>query len=628
MRFAELVDLFERISATTKRLEIRALLAEHLRGVSEEDIAPMVYLLQGQLRPEYEGVELGVADSLARRALSTATGLPEEQVRAEASRSGDLGTTAESLLKAHAPGSGEAGLTLAEVYQKLTEIARASGEGSQEAKIDLLVRLLSRTGPTEAKYLVRFTLGKLRLGVKEMTVLDALAEIYGEGEPKKARGTIENAFNVTSDLGEVASTLARKGRLDSLLSLRARVGKPIRPMLGEREATLKDVLERMEGRTALEYKYDGLRLQAHVPDKDGEAVQLFSRRLENVSSQFPEIVRDLPKALRHRPAIVEGECVPVDPTTGELRPFQEISRRRGRKYDLEKFEEEVPVRFVLFDVLLEGEEEVLALPYPERRERLEKLVKVGDRIALSTRIVVDNVPDAERFFQQALTDGCEGVMAKSLASGSTYRAGARGFWWIKYKREYTHELADTLDTVIVGAFWGRGKRAGRYGALLVSVYDPEEESFPTVCKVGTGFDDATLERLTKELGPKQAKEKPEGVDSTLTPDVWIEPSMVLELRGAELTLSPIHRAALGKIREGYGLALRFPRFTGRVREDKDPERASTTEEVVRLYQTQVRRAEPESSSEGTEIDSEAKRSVEHGPAARKAGEDRRAPGPF
>ncbi|MDE1820258.1 MAG: ATP-dependent DNA ligase [Euryarchaeota archaeon] len=605
MRFADLVDLFERISATTKRLEIRALLAEHLRGVSESDIAPMVYLLQGQLRPEYEGVELGLADSLARRALAQATGTPEETVRARASRSGDLGTTAEELLRDRTPSPADRGLTLSDVYQELTSIARSSGEGSQEAKVERLSKLLGRATAVEAKYLTRFTLGKLRLGVKDMTLLDALAEVYGGGEPKQARPTIENAFNVTSDLGEVASTLARQGTLEALRSLRAQVGKPIRPMLGEREATLKDVLERMEGQAALEYKYDGLRLQAHVPRDETEPVLLFSRRLENVSSQFPEIVRDLPKALKVRPAIVEGECVPVDPTTGELRPFQEISRRRGRKYDLERFEEEVPVRFLLFDLLLEGEEQALMLPYPERRARLERDVKAGDRVGLATRAMVEDVPAAQRFFDQALADGCEGVMAKSLAPGSTYRAGARGFWWIKYKREYTHELADTIDTVVVGAFWGRGKRAGRYGALLVSVFDPKEETFPTLCKVGTGFDDSSLERFTNELRSKQVKDRPEEVVSTLTPDVWIDPSTVLELRGAELTLSPIHRAALGRVREGYGLALRFPRFTGRVRDDKSPEQATTTDEVVHLYETQVRRAESESSSEGSEIEKAA-----------------------
>jgi DNA ligase 1 len=598
LRFADLVDLFERIAATTKRLEIRNLLAEHLRGVTEAEAAPLVYLLQGQLRPEYEGIELGVADSLARRAVALAFSLTEAEVKGAAAASGDLGTTAEKFARAAGERSGGEPLTLSQVYEELSAIARAGGEGSQDDKVSRLSRLLARASPMEAKYLVRMVLGKLRLGVKEMTLLDAFALVYGGSDVKGARTAIENAFNVTSDLGEVAARLIHAKGLDGLARMRVEVGKPIRAMLGEREATLKDVLARMGGTAALEYKYDGLRVQAHVPASAKGPVLLFSRRLENISEQFPEIVRDLPDAIRARPLIVEGECVPVDPVTGELRPFQEISRRRGRKYDLQKFEEEVPVRLILFDLLLEGEEDLLHLPYPERRARLEKVLKPHDRFALATRAVVSEVADAERFFQQALTDGCEGVMAKSLAEGSTYRAGARGFWWIKYKREYTHELADTLDTVVVGAFWGRGKRAGRYGAFLVSLRNEKDETFPTVCKVGTGFDDEMLERLTQQLKPTEVKERPPEVLSTLTPDVWFRPTLVLELRAAELTLSPIHRAAEGNIRAGYGLAMRFPRFTGRIRDDKSPEEASTTHEAVRLYQTQVRRAEVEADASG------------------------------
>jgi DNA ligase-1 len=320
---------------------------------------------------------------------------------------------------------------------------------------------------------------------------------------------------------------------------------------------------------------------------------LFSRRVEDVSAQFPEIVEAIPSSLQKGPAIVEGECVPVDPVTGELRPFQEISRRRGRKYELTRFQEEVPVRLVLFDVLLAPEGPTLDRPYPDRRSRLEALVRVTDRIDLAAREVVRDLGSAEAFFLRALSDGCEGVMVKSLAPGSRYRAGARGFWWIKYKREYTHELADTVDTVVVGAFRGRGRRAGRYGALLVAVYDSDREVFPTLCKVGTGFDDQALEDLTRRLSPHELKEPPKDVVSTLVPDVWLEPSLVLELRGAELTLSPVHRAGDGLLRAGYGFALRFPRFTGRIREDKSPEEATEVKELLRLYQTQVRHAEAE-----------------------------------
>ena len=603
MRFSELAEIFTGLEATSKRLELRQSLSDAFRHVPGPELPLVLYLLQGQLRPEYEGVELGMADSLARRALALAVGRAEKAIAELARSSGDLGDTAESLLRQRSgpPGPGTGELSVTGVYDALQAIAGSTGEGSQEEKVRRLRELLDAGTPLEAKYIVRLVLGKLRLGVKEMTLLDALADAFrGETGFKEARAAAEAAFNVSSDLGEIAERMAEHG-VEGLRGITAQVGKPIRPMLAEREASLEDVLERMDGSCALEYKYDGLRLQAHVPSTRGAkagTVRLFSRRLEDVSSQFPEILAALPEALGGGPAIVEGECVPIDPVTGELRPFQEISRRRGRKYDLERMQEEVPVRLLLFDLLLTSEGPALAQPYPERRAQLERLLRPSERIGLATRELVHDLSSSERFFQQALADGCEGVMAKSLAEGSSYRAGTRGFWWIKYKREYTHELADTIDGVVVGAYRGRGRRAGRYGALLLAAYDPGTGRFPTLCKLGTGFDDATLEDLTRRMAGDERKGPDPSVVSTLEPDVWLEPRLVLEIRGAELTLSPIHRAGDGLVRPGYGFALRFPRFTGRLREDKGPEEATTVKELLRLYQTQVRRMEaPEPGSD-------------------------------
>lgn len=597
MRYAELAELSERLSQTSKRLELRKMLAETLKTVPPAEMPPLLFLLQGQLLPEYEGLELGVADSLARRALAAAAGLDEAKVQVEARESGDLGTTAEKLL-AHRPKPLDEPrpLGLLETYEAFVALARASGAGSQEEKIRRLTDLLGRASPLEAKHLLRFALGKLRLGVKEMTLLDALAEAFGGEETKAARQRIEAAFNVSSDLGTLGRRLAEKG-LEAVDSIHAEPGKPIRMMLAEREASLKDVLERMTEGVAFEYKYDGLRIQAHIPERG--PVRLFSRRLEAITDQFPDVTAALPSALRERGTILEGECVPVDPVTGELRPFQEISRRRGRKYDLEKYADEVPVRLLAFDLLMAGGTSTMELPYPERRRRLEEVVKVTEGVGLATREVIGDLPHAEKFFQASLEDGCEGIMAKSLSAESSYRAGARGFWWIKYKREYTHELADTVDTVIVGAYWGRGKRAGRYGAFLAAVYDPDTGTFPTLCKVGTGFDDETLTMLTESLKRDTTEGRPRDVRSELTPDVWLKPDRVLELRGAELTLSPTHHAGRERIRSGFGLALRFPRFTGRYREDKGPTEATTVAELLRLYQTQVRHAEAETPAEGS-----------------------------
>ena len=598
MRFADLARAYEELEATSKRLEMRRRLVELIRPIRPPDLDRVLYLSQGMLRPEYEGVELGVADSLARRAVAAATGTEEAAVGRRAKSSGDLGTTAAELfegvrrLEEHEP------LSVANVYRELTRIAEAKGEGSQETKVQVLTDLLVRATPLEAKFLVRFVLGTLRVGVREMTILDALADAFADGS-KATRARIEAAFNLSSDLGLVAGVLLERG-VDGLSSVGLEVGRPIRPMLAEREPSLAAVLERMGGSAALEYKYDGLRVQAHVP-KEGP-VRLFSRRLEEISAQFPELTQELPEAVRDRPAILEGECVPVDLDTDEILPFQEVSRRRGRKHDLDRVREEVPVRLFVFDVLMQGGASVYDRPFPERRELLEKVVRPTDRVRLAVQRVVHDVAAATRFFEEAVAAGGEGVMAKSLKEGSSYRAGARGYWWIKYKREYTAglSLTDSIDGVVVGAFQGRGRRAGRYGAYLLAVYDRARDRFESFCKVGSGFDDEALADLPKRLARFESPDRPASVDTGLTPDVWMRPGLVLEVRGAELTLSPIHRAALGAVRPEAGLALRFPRFTGNLRIDKGATDATTSTELLHMYRSQVRQATSQGGASGTE----------------------------
>ena len=590
MKFAELAATYERLEGTSKRLEMRSLLSGLLRPVSAEEIPTVVYLTQGLLRPEYEGVELGIADSLARRALALALDVPEAKVLEHVRSSGDLGLTATELV-ANRPGAATSPtLTVREVYRSLRELARTSGEGSQDAKVRGLADLFRPATPVELKFLVRFVIGTLRVGVREMTILDALADAFADGS-KPARAKIEQAFNLSSDLGLIAEKLASKG-LSGLSEIHLEVGRPIRPMLAEREPDLPAVLERMGQRAAFEMKYDGLRVQAHVAAD--RSVRLFSRRLEEIGSQFPELIEGLPQALRRVPAIVEGECVPIDPATGEIRPFQEVSRRRGRKHDLDRLREEVPVCLFVFDVLLAGGEETLDRPFGERRKILEGLVKPTERVHLAEQKVVTNVEEATRFFEEAVAAGGEGIVAKSLAEGSGYRAGARGYWWVKYKREYTQGLGDSIDGVIVGALYGRGRRAGNFGAFLLAVYHPKLDRFESFCKVGTGFDDAQLAEMTRRLRPLELDHRPPSVETEVEPDRWVKPNLVLEVRGAELSLSPLHRAAFGEVRAGAGLALRFPRFTGRIRDDKGPTEATTSHELLEMYRSQVRQAAPSS----------------------------------
>jgi DNA ligase 1 len=588
MRFAELAEAYGRLESTSKRLELRKILADLIRPLRGEELAHVLYLSQGQLLPEYEGVELGVASSLALRAVAQVTDVAEETVARHTREAGDLGTTAGELLEKKGSAASVEPLSVKDVYDGLRAIASAKGEASQAEKIRVLTELLRRAMPQEAKFLVRFVLGTLRVGVREMTILDALAEAFADGK-KEARARIEDAFNVSSDLGLVARALV-DGGVEGLARIAIEVGRPVRAMLAEREPSLEAVLERMEGKAAVEFKYDGLRIQAHVPARG--PVRLFSRRLEEMSAQFPELVEDLPRALATKPAIVEGECVPIDANTDEIQPFQEVSRRRGRKRDLDRIQTEIPVALFLFDVLLEGSQVVTGEDFPDRRRRLEALVRPSDRVRVAQQRVVTNAKDAETFLEEAVSGGAEGIMAKSLGPGSSYRAGARGYWWIKYKRDYTTGLTDSIDGVVVGGFAGRGRRAGRYGAFLLAVYDAERDRFESFCKVGSGFDDEQLKQMPERLKPFAVPERPASVETGLVPDQWFRPGLVLEVQGAELTLSPIHRAAAGAIREGVGFALRFPRFTGKYRDDKGPTDATTSKELVEMYRGQVRRESP------------------------------------
>jgi DNA ligase-1 len=413
-----------------------------------------------------------------------------------------------------------------------------------------------------------------------MTIVDAMAATFAT---KADRDRVERAYNVSSDLGEVVRVLASKG-IDGLDSIRLKLFRPIRAMLAERLETLEEILRRL-GKCALEYKYDGLRVQAHISPK---RIELFSRHLENITVQFPEVVEGLRSAIKGREAIVEGEAVPVDPNTGEFLPFQEVSRRRGRKTDLERMAKEFPVTLFTFDCLLRADDDLTAWPYRERRKALESILQPNDGIRWATVRITDSVKEAESFFDEALLAGCEGLMAKALES--TYDAGARGFQWIKFKKEYSAALSDTIDLVVIGAFAGRGKRAGTYGALLMAAYDGQADVFRTTCKLGTGFDDETLRTLPERLKTWRRDRPPARVESKLEADVWFEPRIVLEVRGAELTVSPIHTAAWGAIRPGAGLAIRFPRFTGKWRDDKGPEDATTVTELLEMYRAQLKRA--------------------------------------
>jgi DNA ligase-1 len=580
MRYQIVAEAYRDLERATARLELIDRLAALVAETPKELLPTVALLCQGQIAPDFAGVELGLAERMAARAVAEAAGVTAEQALASAREVGDLGLAAETLLAA---ASRPATLEVEVVFATLHQIARAEGVGSQARKLAPLVGLLREATPLEARYLVRTVTGSLRLGIGTATILDALAQVHAGG--RKARPVLERAYNICSDLGLVAATLVQEG-LEAVERMQVRAGNPVRPMLAQRLSSSAEILAKLGGRCAAEYKYDGIRVQAHRT-ADGQ-LELFTRRLERVSGQFPDTVKLLQAGLGPREAILEGEVVAFDPASGELRPFQDVMFRR-RKYGITEAVSDVPVSLFCFELLYADGEDLTRLPYLERRARLAQAITPSPQLRLATAEQVDDEAELERVFEQAVAEGCEGLICKSLASSVGYQAGARGWSWIKLKRDYRTELSDTLDLVVVGALYGRGRRAGIYGALLLAVYDPAADRFQTVCKCGTGFSDAELTALPARLAPLVRAEPPARVDARRHADVWFEPAVVVEVLAAELTLSPTHTAGWGQLKEDSGLALRFPRFTGRWRDDKAPEDATTVEEVVGMFRT-ARRA--------------------------------------
>jgi DNA ligase 1 len=442
--------------------------------------------------------------------------------------------------------------------------------------------MIGRTTPLEARYVLRLVTGNLRLGIGTPTILDALVRVHAGG--KADRPVLERAYNICCDLGMVAETLARGG-LAAVEAIQVQPGNPVRVMLAQRLSEADEILARLGGECAVEYKYDGVRIQAHRT-ADGR-IELFTRGLERINNQFPDLVEAIDAALGPREAILEGEAVAYDPAAGELRPFQEVMFRR-RKYGISEAVRDVPVSLFCFDLLYADGEDLTRVAYPLRRERLAGALSLSDRIRLSTATDVSSAEALDATFEQAIADGAEGLMCKSTGPDSGYRAGNRGWQWIKLKRDYRSELSDTVDLVVVGAFVGRGRRRGVYGAVLLAAYDPDADLFRTVGKCGTGFSDAELAELPARLAPYQVDHTPALVDARQPADVWFEPGVVLEVLSAELTLSPNSTAGWGQLKENSGLAMRFPRFTGRWRDDKTAQDATTTTELVQLYR-QARR---------------------------------------
>ncbi|VVB53751.1 DNA ligase [uncultured archaeon] len=550
MKFAELTKLFDSLSATTKRLEMTKIIAEFLATVPEKDISDVMLLLKGRLFPEWDDRELGVAEKIMVKAIADTSGLTESKVDDLIRETGDVGiAAAKALSKKTQTTLFTKELTVEYLLETLRKFPSLQGKGSQDRKLTSLKDLLSSASGEDGKYVARLTVGELRLGVGEGILRDAVSQAYGINPD-----LVEHALNLTCDIGYVAS-LAKKGGTEALEKVTLVPGKPMKVMLAQKASGIEGALEELKGTAAFEVKYDGARIQIH---KQGDSITLFTRRLEDVTKQFPEVVAASKTQIKAKTAIVEGEMVAIsDTTVRRPRPFQDLSRRIKRKYDVEKIQKEIPVEVNLFDALLLDHKILLTTPFIERRKTLASIIEETPDFRLAQQLITSDAKQADEFYKKSLALGHEGVMAKNLTAN--YVPGSRVGNMYKVK-----PIMETLDLVITGATWGEGRRASWLGSFLLSAYDIEEGMFKTMGRMATGITDEQLQEITDILKPTIRRQ--EGKECVL------EPTTVVEVAFEEIQKSPTYES---------GYALRFPRLV-RIRADRGPQEADTLKRIEEM----------------------------------------------
>ncbi len=591
MKFASLASYFEKLEVTSSRLELIQILSDLFKTSDDpQEISEICYLVQGRIAPFYEPIEIGMADRMVSQAIAQAYTTDKEKVWETYQKVGDMGLVAQELsskLK-----SQNSKLSILEVFNSLTAIAHMSGEGSVEKKVTALAELLSSVDSLASKYVVRIPLGKLRLGIGDPTILDAvLTAKVGE---KTQRKVLEGAYNRTSDLGYIAKHFWTGG-LPAVEKLSVTVGRPIRSELCERLPNPQKVIEKMVEVDA-QYKYDGFRVQIH---KDGNKVRIFSRNLEETTLMFPELIEATLKQVKADNAILDGEAIAYHPASEEFLPFQETTKRR-RKHNIEETAKELPLKAFIFDILYKNNKSLLDEPLTSRLKIMKETIAEDGALIMAKTQDISDPKKLTFLLEEAISKGLEGLVVKKL--NSPYEAGGRNFNWVKLKRHSSGELHDTIDCVILGYIYGKGKRAAfGAGALLVGLYDKKRDMFVTVTRIGTGLTDDEWRSIKEKAKGLEADHKPARVDSLITPSVWLKPELVIEVLADEITRSPLHTAgaksaesaprgtAGAVITDGVkepGYALRFPRLVSFRDKDKKAEDATSVEELIEMYKEQ------------------------------------------
>lgn len=549
MEFSEFVKVCRILEDKSSRIEMTDIIAEFLSKIPEGILPVVCYFIRGEVFPVWRGVELGIAGKLMIKSLSTVSGLKDDDIEKLIKEKGDAGLVAEEILVRKTQSTlFQESLTIEKVYDNLVKAASLEGKGAQDKKMSYINELLSNAKPLESRYLVRLILGELRLGVGDGIIRDAISKAFGIDAD-----LAERAYYFTSDLGEVAR-IAKTGGEGQLRQVSLTPMRPIKVMLAQKAESITDILDEL-GSAAFEVKYDGARVQIH---KDGSKVELYTRRLENVTKQFPEITKSSLENINATQAILEGEIVAIKSLEDRRpRPFQDLSRRIKRKYDIDQMVKKIPVEVNLFDLIYLNGERKIETPFGERRKLLEDVVSATESFRLSEQLVTEDEEQAEDFYEHALSMGHEGVMIKNLQA--PYQPGSRVGYMYKLK-----PVMESLDLIVSGATWGEGKRVHWLASFLLSVYDPARGEFFEIGRLGTGLTDEQFKEMTELLKPLILEEKGQAVK--------IKPKVVVEVEYEEIQHSPTYSS---------GYALRFPRLV-RIRGDKGPLDADTMERIEEL----------------------------------------------
>jgi DNA ligase-1 len=587
--------VFGEIEGTTKRLEITDILrAFFLRVIRQcpEDLPRIIHLSLSRLGPVYEGLELGLGEQLLIKAVAQSTGRKAALIKAEIEARGDIGLVAETSRSNQTTMMKPKPLDMCKLFKALLEIATASGAAATTKKLERVQGLFVACSGTEAKYLFRLLEGKLRIGLAEQTLLAALgqaaAELHRQEDQCDPIAVIKSVYNSMPNYNAIIPELIRSGIVDLPKICRLTPGIPLKPMLAFPTKSIGEVLDRFEGLPfTCEYKYDGERAQIHrLPSGQ---VCVYSRNSENMSGKYPDLAEKLPQILEPstHSYVIDCEVVAWDREANRLLPFQILSTRKRKDVTAENIH--VQVCLFAFDILFLNGEAMLERTLAERRAALRSAFhEVEGEFYFAKHLDGSSVDDIQGFLEESIAAGCEGLMVKTLEAESSYEPSRRSRKWLKIKKDYLDGCGDSLDLVVIGGYLGRGKRKGGYGGYLLACYDPENEEYQAICKIGTGFSESDLEAQWAYFkdhvipGPRSYYRC---TDAT-RPDVWFAPVQVWEVKAADFSISPVYTAAWGWVEAGKGISLRFPRYL-RVRDDKKPDEATTSQQVSEMYRQQA-----------------------------------------